>query len=221
MARRAASGWKPSAGGDFKIESTLLPTLLQRAADLVIEAGLHAAELTDEVDGRGERSRKYFKRLTELFDLYTSPENLIDGNPLYPLPAIAAKQVGSLCKYLSAGIIPGPIKHCARRGRPLGPDEGRDVMCAVIYVLAARQRLIQDRHPIETIVKEYGLSDRRTVQTWIVKHRKTAAPGNPADPELIKDRMMEAARRYRGSGRHQDAIRRRASKNTAASRRKS
>ena len=44
---------------------------------------------------------------------------------------------------------------------------------AVIYVLAAKKLLIQDPHPIETIVKEYGLSNRKTVQTWIVKHRKT------------------------------------------------
>jgi hypothetical protein len=221
MALRAASGWKPGAGGDFKIEPPChmdVSLELQRAADLVIEAGLHAAELTDEADGRGERSREYFGRLTELFDLYTSPENLIDGSPQYPLPAIVGKQLGSLCKYLSAGIIPGPIKHCARRGRQLGPDEGRDVMYAVIYVLAAKQRQIPDRHPIKTIVERYGLSDRRTVQTWIVKHQKAAAPKSSADPDLIKDRMMEAAQRYRVSGRQQDAVRNRASKRSRASR---
>ena len=200
---------------------------LQNAETLVIEAGLHAAELVDRTAGRGERSREYFRRLSELLDLYTSPENLVDGNLRYPLPATIAKQLGNLCKYLSAGVIPDLIKHCARRGRPLGPDEGRDVMYAVIYVLAAKQGLILDRHPIKTIVKEYGLSDRRTVQTWIFKHQKTAAPASSADPELITDRMMEAARRYRESGRHHDAIRRRASKRgraskkTAASRRES
>ena len=212
MARRTASGSKPNAGGVFKIEPVLLPTPVQHAADLVIEAGLHAGELADEAVGRGQRCREYFRKLSELFDLYTSPINFVGGIPKDPLPAIVAKQLGSFCKYLSVGIIPDPIKHCARRGRPVGPDELRDVMCAVIYVLAARQGLIQDRHPIKTIVKEYGLSDRRTVQTWIVKHQKTAARGNPADPELIKDRMMEAAERYRKSGRQQDAVRGRAQK---------
>ena len=168
---------------------------IQHAANLVIEAGLHAAELMDQAVGRGERSREYFRRLAELLDLYTSPENLVEGNPQCPMPAIVAKQLGSLCKYLSVGIIPDPIKHCARRGRPLGPDEGRDVRYAVVYVLAAKQRLIQDRQPLKTIVKEYGLSNRKTVQTWIVKHQKTIAPESFADPELIKDRMQEAARK--------------------------
>jgi len=190
---------------DFSLE-------LQRAADDVVDAGLHAAELMNKPAGRGVRSREYFRSLANVLDLYTSPKNLVDGNPQGPLHVIVAKQLESLCKYLSTGIIPAPIKHCARRGRPLGPDERRDIICAVNYVLAAKQRLIPDRHPIETIVVEYGVSDRRTVQTWIVKHRKTAARGRPADPELIKDRMMEAARRYRGSGRNQNAIRRRASK---------
>ena len=185
---------------------------LQHAADLVIEAGRHAGELKDKTVGRGERSREYFRRLTELLDLYTSPMNLVDGNPRHPLPAMVAKQLGKLCEYLSAGIIPDPIKHCARRGRPLGPDEARDVMYAIIYVLAAKQGLILDRHPIKTIVKEYRLSNRKTVQTWIVKHRKTIAAGSFADPDLIQDRMQEAVRRYRWSGRHQNAIRDRASK---------
>jgi hypothetical protein len=194
---------------------------LQHAANLVIEAGLHAAELMDKTAGRGERSREYFRRLAELLDLYTSPENLVDGNPQHALPAIVAKQLGSFCTYLSAGIIPDPIKHCARRGHLLGPDERRDVRYAVIYALAAKQGLVRDRHPIKTIIKDYGLSNRKTVQTWIGKHRKTIAPGSFADPELIEDRMKEAARRYRVSGRHQDAIRSRASQKTAAGRRQS
>src|SRR5262245_52963962 len=116
MVRRA----KPGAGGDSKTEPSLLPTPrhtaadkdvsleLQHAADLVIEAGRRAAESMDKSVGRGERSREYFGRLAELLDLYTSPETLIDGNPQCPLPAIAAKQLGSLCKYLSAGVVPDP-----------------------------------------------------------------------------------------------------------------
>ena len=54
------------------------PLELQHAANLVIEAGLHAAELMDETVGRGERSREYFRRMAELFGLYTSPDNLVD-----------------------------------------------------------------------------------------------------------------------------------------------
>ena len=38
-----------------------------------------------------------------------------------PVAANVAKQLASLCHYLGDGIIPGPIKHCARRGRPLVP----------------------------------------------------------------------------------------------------
>ena len=72
---------------------------LQHAANLVIEAGVHAAVLAEAVC-RGERSREYFRRLAELLDLYTSPENLVDGNPQYPLPAIVAKQLASFCHYL-------------------------------------------------------------------------------------------------------------------------
>ena len=192
---------------------------LQHAASLVIEAGQHAAELMDETLGRGERSREYFRRLAELLDRYTSPDNLVDGNPQYPLPAKVAKQVANLCHYLGDGIIPLPIRHCAQRGRPLGPDERRDVRHAVAYVLAAKNGLIQDPHPIKTITKEYGLSDRKSVQGWIREHGGEVSIAGPTDPELIEARMMAAAVRYRASGRHQDAIRTRASQKTAAGRR--
>jgi hypothetical protein len=77
---------------------------IQHAANLVIEAGLHAADLMDQAVGRGQRSREYFSRLADLLNLYTSPDNL--AKPHYPLPAIVAKQLGNLCEYLSAGIIP-------------------------------------------------------------------------------------------------------------------
>ena len=195
------------------------PLELQHAANLVIEAGLHAAELMDETVGRGERSREYFRRMAELLGLYLSPDNLVDSNPQYPLPAIVAKQLASLCQYLGDGIIPGPIKHCARRGRPLGPDERRDVWYAVAYVLAAKDGLIQDPHPTKTITKQYGLSDRKSVQGWISEHGREISKAGPADPELIEARMMEAAVRYRKSGRHQHAIRSRASQKPAAGRR--
>ena len=142
----------------------------------------------------------------------TPRRTILSRQPQYPLPAIVAKQLGNLCQYLSDGIIPEPIKHCARRGRPLGPDERRDVRYAVTYVLAAKQGLIRDRHPLETIVQKYRLSNRKTVQTWIVKHRKTIAAESFADPGMVEDRMKEAAGRYRVSGRHQNAIRGRASK---------
>ena len=191
---------------------------LQHAANLVIEAGVHAAQLAEAV-GRGERSREYFRRLAELLDLYTSPDNLVDRDPQYPLPAIVAKQLANFCHYLGDGIIPGPIKHCARRGRPLGPDERRDVRYAVAYVKAAKDGLIQDPHPIKTITKEYGLSDRKSVQGWIREHEREISKAGPTDPKLIEARMMGAAGRYRVSGRHRDAIRGRASKKTSAHRR--
>ena len=192
---------------------------LQHAANLVIEAGLRAAEFVNKTVGRGEQSREYFRRLADLLNLYTSPDNLVDGNPQYPLPAIVAKQLANLCPYLGDGIIPEPIKHCARRGRPLGPDERRDVRYAVTYVLAAKDGLVRDPHPIKTITKEYGLSNRKSVQGWIRKHRREISKAGPTDPELIEARMKEAARRYRVSGRHQNAIRSRASQKTAAGRR--
>ena len=87
---------------------------IQHAANLVIEAGLHAADLMDQAVGRGERSREYFRRLAELLDLYTSPENLVDGNPQYPLPAIVAKQLGSLCEYLKRWNYSGSDQSIAR-----------------------------------------------------------------------------------------------------------
>ena len=59
----------------------------------------------DQAVGRGQRSREYFRRLAELLDLYTSPDNLIDGNPQYPLPAIVAKQLASLCDYLAMELF--------------------------------------------------------------------------------------------------------------------
>ena len=184
------------------------------ATDLVIEAGQHAAELMDQVGGRGERAREYFRRLADLFNLYTSPDNL--AKPHHPLPAIIAKQLSNLFEHLSAGIITDPIKHCARRGRPVGPDAGRDVRYEVIYELAAKRGLFPDRHPLKKIAEEYGLSSRKTVQTWIVKHQKTVALESFADPELVMDRMREAAQRYRVSGRHHNAIRNRASKKPSA-----
>ena len=184
---------------------------IQQAANLVLIAGLHAAELGNKTVGRGERSREYFRRLAYLLDRYISPDNLVDGDPQYPLPAIVVKQLANSCHYLGDGIIPGPIKHCVRRGRPLGPDERRDVRYAVAYVKAAKDGLIQDPHPIKTITEKYGLSDRKSVQGWIREHGREVAKAGPTDPKLIEARMMGAADRYRVSGRHQDAIRSRAS----------
>ena len=88
---------------------------VQYAAERVIEAGLHAGEQQTQAVGRGERSREYFRRLAELLDL-------VGGNE-YPLPKGIVKQLAKFCRYLGDGIIPGPIKHCALQGRPLGPDE--------------------------------------------------------------------------------------------------
>jgi len=80
----------------------------------------------------------------------------------------------------------------------------------VVYVLAAKRGLINDRYPVNTIAKEYG-TDRKSVQGWITKYRQEIPEENSANPELIASRMRQAAGRYRKSGRNWAAIRNRTS----------
>ena len=183
---------------------------LDRAATLAIIAGRDAAERANEIAERGERARTYFTACANLLRLYISPNNLSDGKPLYPLSPVVAMQLANFCDYFSVGIIPDPVKHCARRGHLLGPDERRDVRQAVVYVLAAKRGLINDRYPVNTIAKEYG-TDRKSVQGWITKYRQEIPEENSANPELIESRMRQAAGRYRKSGRNWAAIRNRTS----------
>ena len=81
MARRAASGWKPSAGGDFKIESIYCQRYF--SAQQIWSSKLVSMRQNSLMRPMAEvNDSEYFKRLTELFDLYTSPDNYRRQSPV-------------------------------------------------------------------------------------------------------------------------------------------
>ena len=69
----------------------------------------------------------------------------------------------------------------------------RDVRYAVAYVLAAKDGLIQDPHPIKTITKNMDCPTESQSKAGSVNTDARCSKAGPADQELIEARMMEAA----------------------------
>jgi hypothetical protein len=167
-----------------------LPDELERAVvlagvDVAEGAGLSRAE-------RRRRSRAYAQAWVEL---------LRSGYEIPPGPRL---HLAGLFEYLVRGIVPGPIADCASPGRPVGPSEERDLRHAVTYVLAAKRGLIDDKTPIETVRVAYNSKGRSNVHNWVKQYAATIDVAALADdPDAIKDRMIEAGRRYAAEGRRQ------------------
>jgi hypothetical protein len=169
--------------------------------DLIREVmlnGIDVVENTSDLDGRGERARAYFNAWVQLLK---SGEEAI--------PAQLLGQIAVLFEYLARGIIPAPIEDCRRRkgGRPVGPTEERDIRRAVVYILASKRGLLNDRSYIKTVMKYFGSKTRQNVQAWVTKYESSITSDELSeDPEVIAERMRAAGAQYSVSGRRQTPI---------------
>jgi hypothetical protein len=179
-----------------------------QAAEAVRERGRLAFEKSGQKAGRETRARAYFKAVSEMLNLYASPENFKNAlPPQYSFPRDLAQNLSGLSEFLATGKIPDPIKHCARKGNIVGPSEKRDIRCAVVYIVAAKRGLISDRTPVKTVTDLYGCGDRRAVQGWMQGSKSPVTADELAvGPDLIEARMTSAASRYAKSGRSRKAI---------------
>lgn len=100
---------------------------------------------------------------------------------------------------LSEGRI-GPLINGVKRhrgGQSTTALKLSDMLCAVAYRDAVKQRWIEDPYPTETLSWAYGVS-ARTIQMWCKTHRlKLVWAGRDTSPERIEEKMKQAAKRYR------------------------
>jgi hypothetical protein len=97
--------------------------------------------------------------------------------------------LGDMAQYLAKGQIPELISDVRSRGRTApGPREERHIRVAVTYRRAVEQGLICDRQPVQTIMKRYGLRDRRAVQQWCSKYSSLDLAPFVNRPDLLTSR---------------------------------
>jgi hypothetical protein len=138
---------------------------------------------------------------------YWRPKNWgKDGRPTESLPRELAHLIANQIGYLVVGKCPAPIAILTGRGQPgIGPHEDKDIALAVAYVKAARRSDIQDRSPVKTICRLYGVDastarrwqrDRAYVEPEMFWPNATAA----SRPGLLEQSMRTAALAYRSEG---------------------
>jgi hypothetical protein len=106
-----------------------------------------------------------------------------------------------------------------RRGAPsAGFVETRAIMIAACYVKAAREQLIHDRAPVQTVRDEYGIS-ARTASEWLKKYPNVKVddlwPGALLVPEFaarMRGQIKETGRRFREFGGGRIGVNHRAAK---------
>jgi len=141
---------------------------------------------------------------------YCLPTNWIDGNPIEPLPVVAAFTVAEQVNYIRASKLPGPIELMVRPGAPrVGPQENQEIRMAVVYRESVKAGLIADRAPFQNLAKHFGVTEksiRRRVRDRIAEIFDFF-PDAESDQErakIIADAMPEAGLQYRQAGRGSD-----------------
>ena len=138
---------------------------------------------------------------------YCRPKNWeSQARPAEPLPVQLAAVIANQIRYLAVGKCPEPIAVLTGRGQPgVGPHEDRDIGLAVAYVKAAKRGDIQDRSPVKTVCRLYGVDDS-TVRRW----RRANSHAEPevlwpnataeSRPGLLETSMRTTALAYRFEG---------------------
>lgn len=158
-----------------------------------------------------ELLERMFAGFELVFRAYCLPQNFPDGYPEgravedFPIPL--AHYVANQIAYIKAGYLPAPIKEIIRPGSPeIGPHEKKDIGLAVAYIKAVRAKKITDKHPVKTITKFYGVTDR-AVRRWQNKYSFVDPSDyfpNTTDKErgaFIARSMKKAGVRYKQVGR--------------------
>jgi hypothetical protein len=150
---------------------------------------------------------------------YSHPANWIEGTPKEHIPRELARAIVHHIDMIVAGKVPDSIQDCIAAHRTsVGPQELHDIQWAVLYLKAVKKGLIQDRAPIKTVAKAFGVVDR-TVKAWNSKHKSLNldvglryVPQAEAPSQHVTKEMRKAADRYRVRGRSSTAIRSRNTK---------
>ena len=134
----------------------------------------------------------------------------------YELFAMLAEQAA----HLAVGRLPDLIKGVGGRGRTTsGPGEISDIRWAVTYVYAVRKGQVRGLKPlvirgrrksspeavvIAVVCRLYNLSDEQTVYAWCRAYKPFPYP-EAWTVSSLRNRVADAARRYRRSVRTQNA----------------
>jgi hypothetical protein len=178
-----------------------------------VERVIATARLCQGEQARNDRAspttaRDYFSAWEKLIELYRSPQNAHpDGLPKETIPPDVMGMLGSLCGYLASGIAPGAIRDATAPGSYVaGPAERRDKEVAVSYIAAAKAGKIDDRAPVKTVAKLFGV-DRRAVQGWSKDFQVLEI-----DPKKLGRLIKQAGSGYQVAGRSKSAINKRRAK---------
>jgi len=121
-----------------------------------------------------------------------------DGRFSEQLPMELFAVLGRMAGYLAAGQVPVPIADVATKGRTSpGPCEVGHIQFAVTYRHLVDNKLIDDPHPVRTIMTAYGLRSPRTVQQWCKRHPPLDLTLWTHMLEALPDRMFGAGEAYR------------------------
>ena len=129
------------------------------------------AKFNGAVSSKKRPSQNILSQLWEAVHLvlraYNRPGNFSPlGTPKEHFPPEVADFLANQVEYIRSGKLPDPMKDMLRPGSPgTGPQEDRDIGVAVAYIQAARNGLIEDKHPVTTIHDSYGVA-QRTVRSW-------------------------------------------------------
>jgi hypothetical protein len=136
-------------------------------------------------------------------------EALIDGLAAYSKDEVRTNFNSEMAFYLHEAFQANfhhahPLFHVARgRGNQgLELNERKCVEDAVRYIKAAREGVIGDSNPIDTVIIKYtreateATLDVRTVERWLDREDMLAVDGSAMDADLIRATMLYSARYY-------------------------
>lgn len=154
-----------------------------------------------------EELQRIFSSMELVLRAYCLPKNFQHGEVVEDFPPPLAKFLANQIAYIKAGYLPSPIKDILRPGGPgVGPHEKKDIGLAVAYIKAVREKIASDKHPVKTVSKYYGVTDR-AVRRWQEKYSDVEPSGffpNISDNELgeyLTHGMKQAGVRYKQAGR--------------------
>src|SRR5262249_31031465 len=133
---------------------------------------------------------------------YDHPANWTNEVPKEILPREFTYAIERQAYCIGQGQLPDPIRDCIAPHRPrVGPQERDDICWAVLYIRAVRENLIQDRSPIKTIARRFGVH-ARTAKRWNAEYDAISLVDGlryidqSEAPAHIAKGMREAAERY-------------------------
>jgi transposase-like protein len=157
-------------------------------------------------------ARAVFQATGFVLRCYHHRVNWANGEPKEHLPRQIARIIAMQVAYIAAGYVPQTIRDCIAANRtPVGPQELDDICAAVLYRKAVGSGLIEDRSPIATVAREFGVS-RGTVMRWNRQYRAVSLEEGlrhitrSEAPAHIMSGMRKSGNRYHRRGRSSATI---------------